>query len=170
MKKTNKTQETAVKAETKTANTKTAKTVAKAETKKNVKTEEPKVEEPKVEKTPKTVELPDPAKMTREDYKKVSRKMRRLRRAGRTEEYSTLKAIVDAARKNLGIGEKPEKEETEKPAEKPAKTAEKKAPAKKAEKEPKKGSSKRLFPNADDGHTPSFANGGLQRHLLTFPA
>ena len=105
MKKTLITPATAAKAETKSANTKAAKAApAKAAP---VKTE--KAAEPKAEKAPKTVELPDPAKMTKEDYKKVSRKMRRLRREGRKDEAAKLETIVAAAKKNLGIGAKAEK-------------------------------------------------------------
>jgi len=122
MKKNNTTPATAAKAETKSANT----NAAKAAPAKAAKTE--KAAEPKAEKAPKTVELPDPAKMTKEDYKKVSRKMRRLRREGRKDEAAQLETIVAAAKKNLGIGAKAEKAAEQK-AEKAPK-AEKAEPAK----------------------------------------
>lgn len=108
---------------TKSANAKAANAAPKAATKaeKTAKTEATKTEKaPKAETAPKTVELPDPAKMTKDDYKKVSRKMRRLRREGRKDEAAQLETIVAAAKKNLGIGAKAEKA-AEPKAEKPSK-------------------------------------------------
>ena len=118
---------------TKTANakaTKTAKHATKTEKTAKAETKPAKTEaaDTKAETAPKTVELPDPAKMTKDDYKKVSRKMRRLCRAGKTEEAAKLAKIVETAKKNLGIGAKAEK--TEKPVTKTEK-------ATKADKAPK---------------------------------